>query len=187
MSEKMPDHPEPGMKIIWKIVRVIARTVILTFMAVVVLGAAWWGWGEYQRSRLEREVSETRQWDVRPLPLRTPVHVNLKTRCAASTLYYILRLTPRPPGAPAPSTDSNGDDDQDRSKLVAEIGKEAEAFNIIFFDKDGFRLFETQVKDFITRVDSKGRAAGLEINSTTSCDPVLYRRVSNIRVGWNTR
>jgi hypothetical protein len=172
------------------------RALTSAFMAVVVIGAIYWGWLSYEARRLEKRVSVTKTWPDLDVPMKTPAKVTLKTRCTNSRLYYQLRIEPKTElKGPSEAKDSKTTIEarqrppgqaQEKAALVEQILRQISDYTVELLDDDGFKVVEISVKtqSLNLMVDNKGRGASLDANGSDSCDDAAYDRATRITISW---
>jgi hypothetical protein len=163
--------------------RIVFRISTWAFMSVVVIAAAYWTWTSWQDRRLEARISVAKTWDVKPLPLQTPVAVTLKTRCTDSRLLYQMRLEPKEEPLVSPR---DGSQPVDRTPFVLQLIDEVSEYTVRFKDVDGFKVIEFAVpkSSLIRGLDDNGRINRVSADGIESCDRPAYERAIRAEVGW---
>jgi hypothetical protein len=162
------------------------------FMAVVILGAAYWAWTSWQDRKLDRAISVTKTWpDITFSAGFSPGFVvRVTTRCSSSELYYIVKIRPDSDEGATQTPDSKREADAAAPTAIERFGRENESVTIRFLDEDGFRVLSHDIplKEFTGLYSkSKRRIESLEANGTAVCNRESYARTKSVTVTRKTR
>lgn len=178
----------------WSVAKRILRGIFVTlaglFMAVVVLGAAVWGWSWYQDERLERRVSATRAWEVKAVPLKQQVEFELKTRCVRKRLLYQLKLRMKAASLDTKRSSTKRDELLPAiSPLLEQFWREIKAVTVTFQDADGFEVIELPIppEAWTNTVDAEGNHVGGNADGNAECDREAYASATKVGVGYNMK
>jgi len=173
------------MRTLVGIARGAFRPLAALFMTVVVISALSWAWNAVQDRRLEKVVSQTREWPEKTTRLMAaPVSLKLKTRCSQSRLYYLFTILPAEDKAPA-VTKPQGE----HSDLIDAVAGEIEDFGFTLSDRDGFQRVSVAIKweEVWPTRDENDRITALLANGSTLCAREEYAQAAEWALYWRRR
>ena len=96
--------------------------------------------------------------------------IEMKTNWRDGKLYYIFQVSPF------------------AGRIDSELQKSPSyaRFIVRLYDRDGFELLTIPINlsDMVKKVDDTGKAASLDVNTTTTCSLETYSALSSWTVGW---
>lgn len=145
-----------------RISAIIAAVILLLFVGGWLLYKGYDGYGKLKTKGL----SEVRTWDSLTVESMNAGFV-LRTKWRDGQMLYKM--------------DVKFKDEKSRDK-----SPEADNFTIVFYDKDGFKLFEDRIsRGSVTgRVDESGRVVVVEVESFVYVSESDYRKAEKWNVSW---
>ncbi len=174
MQEVTRDH---GLR---RISRLAFRGLIAAFMTVVVAGALYWVWTTVEDRRLERIVSQTKEWESQKT-LHSPLIATLKTRCSNSMLYYKLVINANTlyQVADQALAEARGEKVKQTNFSNAFRQLKKGELNLEFYDPDGFKVVKVIVKsNELTQVVKDNEIIRLEASASTLCNRRAYAQAA---------